>query len=312
MKQLDSPQSALRILSSGDPNTLYHDGLSRDILRRVGPPHRLLSSSAKIKKCESVGFLARVLYLTSGVFCPAATKGCRTNCLGHTSGRMAFPTHARARDSRTALFIENRQLFLRRLRAELTLLETDALQYGLTPAVRLNGTSDLPWERIDPELFADFSNIQFFDYTKLYRRVLDFSECTFPTNYHLTFSVDAHTVRQAQDILHRGGTVAAVFWPNLPTNWWGFPVIDGDLHDARFLDPQGVVVGLRAKGLARVDTTGFTIRPCPNCGPAAPQLELQEVIEGSRRITIHRCPSCSHRVAARWARPRPAAACLAA
>lgn len=312
MKQLDSQRIALRILPSGDPHTLFHDRSSPDILERVGPPRRLLSSSAKIKKCQSVGCLARVLYLTSGIFCPAATNGCRTNCLGHTSGRMAFPTHAQARDSRTALFIENRQLFLTRLRAELTLLEADALQYGLTPAVRLNGTSDLLWERIDPDLFADFPDIQFFDYTKLYRRVLDFIECTFPTNYHLTFSVDAGTAGQAQDILHRGGTVAAVFWPHLPATWWGFPVIDGDLHDARFLDPQGAVVGLCAKGLARVDATGFTIRPCERCGPEAPQLELDELIEDSHRTTIHRCPSCSHSVKARWALRRPVTAARAA
>jgi hypothetical protein len=42
----------------------------------------------------------------------------------------------------------------------------------------------------------------------------------------------------------------------------GRPVINGDADDLRFLDPVGVFVGLKAKGLAKKDTTGFVI-PMP-------------------------------------------------
>jgi hypothetical protein len=35
--------------------------------------------------------------------------------------------------------------------------------------------------------------------------------------------------------------------------------IDGDKHDLRFTDKQGVIVGLRAKGPARQDKSGFVI-----------------------------------------------------
>jgi hypothetical protein len=35
------------------------------------------------------------------------------------------------------------------------------------------------------------------------------------------------------------------------------PVIDGDLHDYRPLDESGVIVGLRAKGQAMSDKSGF-------------------------------------------------------
>jgi hypothetical protein len=194
--------------------------------------------------------------------------------------------------------LEQPQLFLKRLRAELTLLETDALQHGLSPALRLNGTSDLAWERLCPELFADFSNVQFFDYTKLYRRVLDFLDCTFPANYHLTFSVDANNKNKAIDVLNRGGNVAAVFWPELPETWWRFPVINGDTHDARFLDPTGVVVGLLAKGLARVDVHGFTIRPCSTCEPTAKGMELIRCEENTHRTTVHQCSSCAQTLTA--------------
>jgi hypothetical protein len=217
---------------------------------------------------------------------------------------MRFQTHTQARDVRAALFHEQPQLFLKRLRAELTLLETDALQYGLRPAVRLNGTSDLSWERLCPELFAEFSGLQFFDYTKLYGRMLDFLECTFPANYHLTFSVDANKSKKAVDVLNRGGNAAAVFWPELPKTWWGFPVVNGDAHDARFLDPAGVVIGLKAKGLARVDVHGFTIRPCLKCGPAAKPMELMSCQEDTHRVTVHECQDCNATVTARWMLPR--------
>jgi hypothetical protein len=304
-KKLSDPKSKLRILQSGDPLTRFHNDSSSDILKALPPPRRLLSSSAKLDKCESVGVLARVLYFTPGIFCPAATGGCRESCLGHTSGRMRFITHTRARDARAALFLERPKLFMKRLRAELTLLETDALQYGLQPAARLNGSSDLRWERICPELFADFPDVQFFDYTKLYKRMLDFLECTFPVNYHLTYSADSGS-KHATDVLFRGGNVAAVFWPKLPKTWWGSRVIDGDAHDARFLDPAGVVVGLKAKGLARVDIQGFTIRPCPSCREPAPPMELLMVTEDTHRKTVHQCRTCRATLTARWTLPQAA------
>ena len=49
-------------------------------------------------------------------------------------------------------------------------------------ACRLNGTSDLQWENIFPTLFTEFSEIRWYDYTKLPKRVV-------PANYHLTYSL---------------------------------------------------------------------------------------------------------------------------
>lgn len=295
--------SKLKVLPSGDPKSNFQRCSPAEIIQQFGPPRRILSSSTKILKSKVVGILTRVLYFSPGVFCPRATKGCRSACLGHTSGRMHFQTHANARDARTALYLTSPDLFLKRLRAELTLLESDALQYGLQPAVRLNGASDLAWETLHPELFADFPDVQFYDYTKLHYRMLDFLACTFPHNYHLTFSVDARTTEPAIELLRNGGTVAAVFSPELPESRWGFHVVDGDLHDARFLDRQGVIVGLRAKGLARVDTTGFTIRPCPRCGHHEAQLTLRSATTDSHRRTLHECRECGFQLTAKWKAP---------
>ena len=61
---------------SGDPNTAFHDLTPAEILHRFGMPKTLLSTSSKAAKCRKVGVLARVMYLTPGVFCPNATTGC--------------------------------------------------------------------------------------------------------------------------------------------------------------------------------------------------------------------------------------------
>lgn len=298
-------QYTAKLLRTGDPRSRFHNSSASDILKEVAPPQQLLSTSAKVEKCRSVGVLARILYFTPGVFCPSATQGCIHSCLGHTSGRMSFSTHSAVRDARTALYAERPMVFMKRLRAELTLLEVDAAQLGLRPAVRLNGTSDLIWEHFDPDLFTDFPSIQFFDYTKIAYRMQRFLKGDFPSNYHLTFSVDSCSSGQAKHVITSGGTVAVVFWPFLPRNWWGFPVIDGDRHDARFLDPKGVIVGLRAKGIARVDVEGFTARPCRNCAPQTTNMQLKAVSEDSHRNTVHQCDVCDATLAARWTLPKP-------
>jgi hypothetical protein len=139
-------------------------------------------------------------------------------------------------------------------------------------------------------LFHDFPQIQFFDYTKIRSRMRRFlSKEDWPANYHLTFSVDATNHDHTRSVLAAGGNVAAVFWPELPTTWSNYPVIDGETHDARFLDPEGVIVGLKAKGLACVDTTGFVIRPCPACWS---ELKLYSARQDTHLRTLHRCPKC--------------------
>lgn len=249
------------VFRSGDPNTTFKRMSAAQILATYGYPKSLLSSSAKSKKCDRVGVSERILFLTPGLLCRYATPGCRTACLGHSSGRMQMPTHALARDRRTALYLESPNFFLQMLTVELSLFERQARQRGLTPAVRLNGSSDLPWENLHPDIFTGFPGIQFFDYTKSVSRMSRFlTRANWPANYYLTFSAHPENATQAVEVLKREGTAAVVFWPTLPSSFWGFPVLDGEEHDARFLDPSGALVGLRAKGLARKDLSGFTVR----------------------------------------------------
>jgi hypothetical protein len=82
-------------------------------------------------------------------------------------------------------------------------------------------------------------------------------------NYHLTFSHSGHNLEDCLEALQHAVNVAVVFTTlrgeHLPETWNGFPVIDGDSHDCRFLDPTGVVVGLRAKGMAKGSQSPFVV-----------------------------------------------------
>ena len=259
-------QSTLAVRHAADPNTLLSKLSPRDVLHRLGPPRTLLSSSFKTEKRLSVGVLSRVLYFTPGLFCSHSTPGCLAACLGHSSGRMQMPTQALARDRRSALYLENTPLFLLMLSLDLGYLAGEARSRSLIPAARLNGSSDIAWEDCHPEIFETFPDISFLDYTKNPARMHRFlSHADWPRNYHLTFSAAPGNHDEAREILAASGTVAVVFWPNIPDTFWGYPVINGDTHDARFLDPKGTVIALIAKGLAQGDRTGFTVHVCRKC-----------------------------------------------
>lgn len=220
-----------------------------------------------------------------------------------------MPGPTLARDQRSAFYIEDRDLFIEQLKDEIATVPAAAARKNAQPAIRLNGTSDILWERVHSDIFTDFPNIQFYDYTKVRVRVPSFTSGllgskAWPSNYHLTFSGDGSQSDRAKAVLNQGGNVAFVFWPDLPKSWLGFSVIDGDTHDARFLDPDGTIVGLRAKGIARVDTDGFVVRCCPHCGSAADQMRLVEMTEDTHRQMIHECAKCGYRKTSRWILPQ--------
>ena len=57
-----------------------------------------------------------------------------------------------------------------------------------------------------------------------------------------------------------GINVAVVFRnAELPDKWLGIKVINGDKHDLRFKDAKGCIVGLKAKGKAKKDKSGFVV-----------------------------------------------------
>lgn len=231
---------------------------------------RLLSSSTKTKKSDDsgLGYLTKILYLApyklSGTnVCPHASSGCAAACL-NKAGMGFYPAVQQARLEKTLFFIkrETRMDFLSKLVYEVALFRKLCNKKGMRAAIRLNGTSDLKWEKIIPSLFSEFSDVVFYDYTKNPQRMLDFCHGKFPPNYHLTFSRSESNDQDVKRILEAGGNVSVVFkvdrMHNMPKTFLGKKVLNGDTTDLRFLDKRGII-GLSAKGIGRSDTSGFVV-----------------------------------------------------
>lgn len=224
-----------------------------------------IDTNYKTIKNKKVGVLTGILYmapykLSGKNVCPAASAGCAAACL-NTAGRGAMNVVQAARLKKTNRFWDDRDQFLMDLAEEIRALSNKAKAKGLKAAVRLNGTSDLPYERYkmpgtDKNIMEVFPNVQFYDYTKLENR---FTGAQLPANYHLTFSRAEDNDHKIDEVLEHT-SAAVVFAGELPETWKGYPVIDGDEHDARFTDAgPGVIIGLIAKGKARHDDSGFVI-----------------------------------------------------
>lgn len=238
---------------------------------------KLLSTgNPKILKGEKKGYMTYILHLApadvSGYnTCPKATAGCKAACL-NTAGRGGMFKRGEstnviqeARKRKTRFFFENRGAFMLQLYLDIKKAIKQAEKKGLIPVFRLNGTSDLAWEKYEVQdgknIFQMFPDVQFYDYTKILgRKVKDIP------NYHLTFSAaDGNDADVFKALVLFGMNVATVFGIKknspMPETYEGVPVFNGDDSDLRFLDPKGVVVGLYAKGKAKKDTSGFVKYP---------------------------------------------------
>jgi hypothetical protein len=241
-----------------------------------------VSSDAKTVKGEKKGWLTGILYLApadeSGVInlCTSSSPGCRESCL-YTAGRAAlFPMINQSRIRKTKWYVDQPFQFREQLIKDIAALERKAKREGFRPCVRLNGTSDLP--KLAHAIAPLFPKIQFYDYTKHPRPW----ERTLP-NYHLTFSLSETNIKYALEALEHGVNVAVVFDTKkgqpMPKTWNGYKVYDGDQTDLRFKNGSakfnnssshpsnagltkltGIIIGLRAKGRAKKDCTGFVIR----------------------------------------------------
>ena len=225
----------------------------------------LTAGNAKIIKGEALGYMTKGIHLApanlSGYeVCQWRSKGCTMACL-NTAGRGIMQRTQDSRIAKTKLFFEQRFDFLAKLSKEITSTIKSASKKSMQAVFRPNLTSDIAWEDIINEdgvtIFEKHGKTQFYDYTKSFKRMKAFLNGELPSNYHLTFSCSETNEKIAKLVLEMGGNVAVVFRNALPDTWNGVEVVDGDESDLRFLDKQGVVVGLIEKGLAKKDLTGF-------------------------------------------------------
>jgi len=225
----------------------------------------LTTGNAKITKGEAFGYITKGIHLApanlSGYeVCQWRSKGCTMACL-NTAGRGQMSSVQNSRIAKTKLFFEQKFDFLAKLSKEITSSIKSASKKGMQAVFRPNLTSDIAWEDVIDEdgvnIFEKHNSTQFYDYTKSFKRMKAFLNGELPSNYHLTFSCSEHNEKICQLVLGMGGNVAVVFRNQLPKTWHGYKVVNGDESDLRFLDKEGVVVGLIEKGLAKKDETGF-------------------------------------------------------
>ena len=218
------------------------------------------STNAKTAKNEIETF---ILYLAPSDIigthnlCPFASEGCRKACL-YSAGRGAFSNVQQSRINKTKFWAYDREAFYIQLTNEILAIHSKTVNQV---AIRLNGTSDVDHLGLIFRytginfLSAEYSNILFYDYTKSIKQIEKYKG----TNYKLTFSLSETNQTEAIQVLLDGGNIAAVFSGELPQSYKGFKVIDGDKTDLRYFDPANVIVGLKAKGQAKKDTSGFVI-----------------------------------------------------
>ena len=223
----------------------------------------LSTANPKIQKGTKLGYLSFILHLAPADLsgrevCPKRTQGCTAACL-NTAGRGGMFRKGentnviqRARIRKTEYFFNNREAFMLELEHDIAKAIRFAERRGLTPVFRLNGTSDLAWEKYG--IIQKFPGVQFYDYTKVLGRKVEHLP-----NYHLTFSAADGNDADVSRAMLQGMNVAVVF-DQIPETYRGRPVFNADDTDLRFLDPKGVVLGLKAKGRAKKDYTGFVIR----------------------------------------------------
>jgi hypothetical protein len=241
---------------------------------------KLLSTgNPKVLKGMSQGYNTYILHLAPANLsgyetCAKRTLGCTEACL-NLAGRGGMFKRGentnviqQARIRKTKMFFENRVEFMTTLVKDIELGIKQSKKMELVPVFRLNGTSDLSWEKYEVvrngklfrNIFTAFPEVQFYDYTKvLGRKVKEYS------NYQLTFSAADGNDSDVLRAMNEGLNVAVVFGIKktlpMPVDYLNRPVFNGDESDLRFLDPKGVIVGLYAKGKAKKDTTGFVKYP---------------------------------------------------
>ena len=236
---------------------------------------KLIASGADAKTIKGNGdkYETAIMYMmpwkSSGinVCANAEIAGCIDGCL-FTAGRGAMNTVQQSRARKTEWFATDRIGFMLALVTDCEKFAKYCAKQSVKPVIRLNGNSDIRWERIPVSkdgiihnsIFDAFPDIQFYDYTKIAnRKGVDHIK-----NYHLTFSYSEADVRYKPqvDIALAKGMNMAVVWRDIecmPDTFLDRPVISGDADDLRFLDPSNVIVSLYAKGRAKKDESGFVL-----------------------------------------------------
>lgn len=229
-----------------------------DYLTTVNTPLINVNSSTKTAKGKKLKINTAILYMqpadkvaTKTLCAGADLFGCKKDCLV-SSGQLGKTPAQKAVTKRTLCYLLERSRFFDVLRGEIYL---HSANYGDTLAVRLNGTTDINFNKF----IESMPSVLFYDYTKIYARV----KKNTLKNYDLTFSGSANNSTTmgitAKAIKNGFKTVLAVNTAEtkgeykVPSKLDLIPLINMDDTDARFLDPVGSVGVLKRKGSNKLE-----------------------------------------------------------
>jgi hypothetical protein len=224
-----------------------------------------LNISSKLAKNAKYDILTYCVYLAAAdnafgleVCNKQTSKSCRNLCLvssGHAKIDYLAGNHSvqDARNKRTMLYFANRELFCKIMEHEIDVARRKADRKGYIFSIRFNCTSDIPLTSLNKfeggmNFLEKYSDVIKYDYTK---RPMNLKLARDFKNYHVVFSYTKQNEEMAKEWLRMGGSIAVVFGvtreEDMPKTFLGYPVINGDKYDARFLDPKNCVVGLKYK-----------------------------------------------------------------
>lgn len=235
-------------------------------------PKLILSDGKSNAKTKKNVRATKILYLAPeqqnelGVnLCPFSSEGCRKACL-FTAGMGVYANVKKARLNKTHFYLQDRFTFLLQTAHEIVNTAKRLQKLNKPLAVRLNGTSDI---KLVEQLTSTYgeqipSNVVFYDYTKIPKKAGNYTLKS-GHRYQVAFSLSEDNWENFDWLVSNKLAVgAAVFAVKkdqpLPETYKGMPVVDGDSRDDLMLDvPLGTILGLRAKGKALKDTSGFVI-----------------------------------------------------
>ena len=199
---------------------------------------KLLGTNSKIDKSLKVypEYEASILQLLPNKHLCVNYKLCIKTCLAFKGLAKVYPSVIKSRKAKSEYFVNDTDTFIKQLIREIKNQEKRALKKNKKAVVRLNGFTDIDYEKYG--IFKLFPNVQFYDYSADYERVLNNNN----PNLHYTFSYKGNNLKECIELLKNDVSIAVIDIPeNQFFNDYDVEHIDGDKHDFRFKHGKAIV-----------------------------------------------------------------------
>ena len=199
---------------------------------------KLLTTNTKIDKSLKIypEYEASILQLLPNKHLCVNYKLCIKTCLAFKGLAKVYPSVIKSRKAKSEYFVNDTDTFIKQLIREIKNQEKRALKKNKKAVVRLNGFTDIDYDKYG--IFKLFPNVQFYDYSADYERVLNNNN----PNLHYTFSYKGNNLKECLELLKKDISIAVIdISENQFFNDYEVEHIDGDKHDFRFKHGKAIV-----------------------------------------------------------------------